>query len=204
MTCSAAKWSDDPDPQYSTYDIQLNMLARAGRIQLAIFDIDGVLTDGSLYYSENGDAMKAFDVRDGMGMKLLQDSGIETAIITSRRASSVRLRAEDLGIRYVTQGVSDKLAAVGMLLAETGITADAAAFLGDDLVDLPAMRHCGFAATVAGAPVILRRHADYVTRAAGGHGAVREFCETILHFRTGTRIINRPIRGSQANDPVTP
>ena len=159
------------------------MPAKAGRIRLAIFDIDGVLTDGRLYYSENGDAMKAFDVRDGMGIKLLHDAGIETAIITSRRAASVLLRAEDLGIRHVTQGASDKLSAVGNLLAETGIAADDAAFVGDDLVDLPAMRRCGFAATVAGAPAALRRHADYVTRSAGGRGAVREFCETILHFR---------------------
>ncbi|MGA0115642.1 MAG: KdsC family phosphatase [Burkholderiales bacterium] len=88
------------------------MLARAGRVRFAAFDIDGVLTDGRLYYSGDGDAMKAFDVRDGMGMKLLQDAGIEIAIITSRKAESVRLRAADLGIRRVMQGVPDKRAAI--------------------------------------------------------------------------------------------
>lgn len=159
------------------------MLARAGRVRFAAFDIDGVLTDGGLYYSGDGDAMKTFDVRDGMGMKLLQDAGIEIAIITSRKAESVRLRAADLGIRRVMQGVPDKRAAIESQLADAGIAAEAAAFLGDDLVDLPAMRYCGFAATVAGAPAVLKRHADFVTRAAGGRGAVREFCEMILHCR---------------------
>lgn len=173
------------------------MPAKTCRVRLAIFDIDGVLTDGRLYYSEHGDTMKAFDVRDGMGMKLLHDAGIETAIITSRRAPSVRLRAEDLGIRHVTQGAADKLPAVEALLAETGVAAGAAAFLGDDLVDLPAMRLCGFSATVAGAPAILKRHADYVTHAPGGRGAVREFCEAILHFRNAGAVPDR--RSAEAN-----
>lgn len=159
------------------------MLARARLVRFAAFDIDGILTDGSLYYSGDGDTMKTFDVRDGMGMKLLQEAGVELAIITSRKAASVRLRAGDLGIRRVMQGVSDKLSALKTLLAEAGVTPEAASFMGDDLVDLPAMRHCGFAATVPGAPAILKRHAHYVTRAAGGHGAVREFCEMILHCR---------------------
>lgn len=159
------------------------MLAKARLVRFAAFDIDGILTDGSLYYSADGDAMKAFDVRDGMGMKLLQEAGIELAIITSRKAASVRLRAGDLGIRHVMQGVSDKLSAVETLLSETGIAPEMASFMGDDLVDLPAMRHCGFAATVATAPAVLKRHADYVTRAAGGRGAVREFCEMILQCR---------------------
>lgn len=159
----------------------MNMISKAQRIKLAVFDVDGVLTDGGLYYSEAGDAMKAFDVRDGMGMKLLQDSGVELAIITSRRAASVRLRAEDLGIRHVEQGVSEKLPAFEALLVKTGVSPEDAAFLGDDLVDLPVLRRCGFAATVANAPATLKRHADYVTNAVGGHGAVREFCEMIMH-----------------------
>lgn len=153
------------------------------RIRIAVFDIDGVLTDGRLYYSEAGDTMKAFDVRDGMGMKLLQEAGVELGIITSRRAPSVRLRAEDLGISRVQQGVANKRTAFDELLADMGISADEAAFMGDDLVDLPVFRCCAFAATVPEAPVLLKRHADYVTRAAGGRGAVREFCEVLLHGR---------------------
>ena len=160
------------------------MIAKAQRVKMAIFDVDGVLTDGGLYYSEAGDAMKKFDVRDGMGMKLLQDCGIELAIITSRRAASVRLRAADLGITRVQQGVAKKLAAFETLLAETGFAADETAFLGDDLVDLPVLRRCGFAVTVADAPASIKRHADYVTRAAGGHGAAREFCEIIRHSQS--------------------
>lgn len=159
----------------------MDITLKTRRIRLVAFDVDGVLTDGRLYYSEAGDAMKAFDVRDGMGMKLLQDSGIELAIITSRRAPSVKLRAQDLGIRHVQQGVSDKLLAFNALRAELSVAPEQAAFMGDDLVDLPVFRHCGFAATVADAPALLKRHADYVTRAAGGRGAVRELCELLLH-----------------------
>ena len=125
--------------------------------------------------------MKTFDVRDGMGMRLLQDAGVELAIITSRRAGSVRERAADLGIRHIQQGVADKYSAFEALLAGLGLTPEQSAFLGDDLVDLPVLKRCGFAVTVADAPALLKRHADYVTRANGGRGAAREFCELILH-----------------------
>lgn len=157
------------------------MIAKARQVRIAIFDVDGVLSDGGLHYAETGDAMKTFDVRDGMGMKLLQDSGVELAIITSRKAGSVRERSADLGIRHVQQGVADKYSAFEALLAALGFTPEQAAFLGDDLVDLPALKRCGFAVTVADAPAVLKRHADYVTRAKGGRGAAREFCEVILH-----------------------
>ena len=157
------------------------MIPKARTVRIAIFDVDGVLSDGGLHYAETGDAMKTFDVRDGMGMKLLQDAGVELAIITSRRAGSVRERAADLGIRHIQQGVADKYSAFEALLAELGLTAAQAAFLGDDLVDLPVLKRCGFAVTVADAPAVLKRHADYVTRARGGRGAAREFCELILH-----------------------
>jgi len=157
------------------------MIPQARLVRVAIFDVDGVLSDGGLHYAEAGDAMKTFDVRDGMGMKLLQDSGVELAIITSRRAGSVRERAVDLGIRHIQQGVANKFTAFETLLAELELKPDQAAFLGDDLVDLPVFRHCGFSVTVSDAPAVLKRHADYVTRAKGGHGAAREFCEIILH-----------------------
>lgn len=157
------------------------MIPQARPVRIAIFDVDGVLSDGGLHYAEAGDAMKTFDVRDGMGMKLLQNSGVELAIITSRRAGSVRERAADLGIRHVQQGVADKYSAFEALLTGLGLTPEQSAFLGDDLVDLPVFRRCGFAVTVADAPAVLKRHADYVTRARGGRGAAREFCEVILH-----------------------
>jgi 3-deoxy-D-manno-octulosonate 8-phosphate phosphatase (KDO 8-P phosphatase) len=157
-------------------------------IRLAAFDVDGVLTDGRLHYAENGETVKAFDVRDGMGLKLLQDAGIELAIITSRRSPGVLSRAADLGIVRVQQGVTDKRAAFDELLGALSIVPQAAAFMGDDLVDLPVFRRCGFAVTVPGAPAPLKRHAHYVTRAAGGRGAVREFCEVILHHRGGLAV----------------
>ncbi len=172
-------------------------------IRLVAFDVDGVLTDGRLYYSETGDAMKAFDVRDGMGMSLLQDAGIELAIITSRRASSVRLRAEDLGISRVYQGIDDKRTAFDALLAETAIAPEETAFMGDDLVDLPVFRRCGFAVTLPDAPALLKRHADYVTRAAGGRGAVREFCEMLLHSHGRLAAQTRRFR-EDAQQPVAP
>jgi 3-deoxy-D-manno-octulosonate 8-phosphate phosphatase (KDO 8-P phosphatase) len=157
------------------------MIPQARQVRIAIFDVDGVLSDGGLHYAETGDAMKTFDVRDGMGMKLLQDSGVELAIITSRKAGSVRERAADLGIRHIQQGVGNKYAAFEALLADLGLTPEQSAFLGDDLVDLPVLKRCGFAVTVADAPAVLKRHADFVTRATGGRGAAREFCEVILH-----------------------
>lgn len=157
------------------------MIPKARTVRIAIFDVDGVLSDGGLHYAETGDAMKTFDVRDGMGMKLLQDAGVELAIITSRRAGSVRERAADLGIRHIQQGVADKYSAFETLLAGLGLAPEQSAFLGDDLVDLPVLKRCGFAVTVADAPALLKRHADFVTRASGGRGAAREFCEVILH-----------------------
>jgi 3-deoxy-D-manno-octulosonate 8-phosphate phosphatase (KDO 8-P phosphatase) len=150
-------------------------------IRLAAFDVDGVLTDGGLHYANAGDAMKTFDVRDGMGIRLLQEAGIEVAIITSRKAPMVAERAADLGIRHLQQGVGDKAAAFAGLLDRLAVPTGASAFMGDDLVDLPAFRLCGFAVTVADAPALLKRHAHHVTRARGGHGAVREFCELLLH-----------------------
>lgn len=157
------------------------MFAQAAAIRIAIFDVDGILTDGGLHYGNDGELMKSFDVRDGMGLRLLREAGITTAIITSRRSPGLEKRAADLGIAHLLQGVSDKLSACNDLLRRLDFKPAQAAFMGDDLVDLAVMRHCGFPATVPDAPVVVRRHALCVTRARGGHGAVREFCEILLH-----------------------
>lgn len=154
---------------------------RARGIRLAIFDVDGVLTDGTLYYSDSGAEIKAFNVRDGHGMKMLQASGVRTAILTSRRSHAVELRARDLGIDLVYQGASDKLATYRELLGKVKLEACAAAYIGDDLVDLPVLVHSGLAVTVPEAPAAVRRCAHYVTRTRGGHGAARELCELIMH-----------------------
>jgi len=153
-------------------------LARA--VRLAAFDVDGIMTDGRLYYSERGEELKVFDVRDGHGLKMLQESGVELALITSRSSRAVALRAENLGIGRVYQGAGNKLETFKALLAELRLEPGAASFMGDDLVDLPVMRRCGLSCTVPEAPQEVRDVAHYVTRAGGGRGAVREACELIL------------------------
>lgn len=154
---------------------------RARNIRVAVFDVDGVLTDGALYYTDAGEEMKAFNVHDGHGMRMLRDSGVELAIISSRSSRALEARARNLGIQLLFQGAADKLAAFGELLGRCRIGAEACAYAGDDLVDLPVMKRCGLAVAVPGAPAQVRRHAHYVTRARGGHGAAREACEIILH-----------------------
>jgi 3-deoxy-D-manno-octulosonate 8-phosphate phosphatase (KDO 8-P phosphatase) len=153
---------------------------KARHIRLAAFDVDGVLTDGKLFYSDAGEELKAFNVRDGHGLKMLQDSGVRLAIITSRASRSVELRAKNLGIDLLFQGVSDKLAILEQLLAREALDAAAAAYMGDDLVDLPILRRCGLAVAVPDAPQAVLQQAHYVTRAQGGNGAVREFCELVM------------------------
>jgi 3-deoxy-D-manno-octulosonate 8-phosphate phosphatase (KDO 8-P phosphatase) len=140
-----------------------------------------VLTDGALYYADSGEELKAFSVHDGHGMKMLRESGVALAIISSRSSRSLEARARNLGIELLFQGAADKLAAFGELLSRCGTGAEACAYVGDDLVDLPVMKRCGLAVAVPDAPALVRRQAQYVTRARGGRGAAREFCEIILH-----------------------
>ena len=154
---------------------------KAKRIRLAVFDVDGVLTDGSLYLTDGGEEIKAFHSRDGHGMKMLRESGVELAIITGRSSRCVEARAKNLGVDLLFQGVADKARGFAELLASRQLDAAAAAFMGDDVVDLPVLRRCGLALTVPDAPLAVKQHADYVTRAPGGRGAAREVCELIMH-----------------------
>jgi len=154
--------------------------ARARDLRVAVFDVDGVLTDGTLYYLPSGEELKAFNVLDGHGMKMLQESGVKLAIITSRNSPCVEERARNLGIDFLYQGAGNKLAAFNALLDRCGVAGTSCGFIGDDVVDLPVMRHCGLAASVPDAPAVVRRQAHYVTRARGGHGAARELCELIM------------------------
>ncbi|HXC39260.1 MAG TPA: phenylphosphate carboxylase subunit delta [Burkholderiales bacterium] len=154
--------------------------ARARALRLMIFDVDGVLTDGRLYMGESGEELKAFHVRDGLGLQLLRDAGLEVALLTSRRSDLVARRAAELGIRQVRQGVADKRSGFRELLATCKVDAAAAGYMGDDLVDLSVLTACGFAASVAEAPQAVRDRVHYVSRLAGGQGAVREVCEFVL------------------------
>lgn len=155
-------------------------LERAKSIRLIAFDVDGVMTDGGLYLSDSGGEFKRFNSLDGQGLKMLRASGVELSIITGRTSRCVELRARDLGIAHLFQGVHDKLDAMRQLLAGMRLPPDAAAFMGDDVVDLPVMRHVGLALSVPDAPQMVRDRAHYVTRRGGGHGAVREACELLM------------------------
>jgi 3-deoxy-D-manno-octulosonate 8-phosphate phosphatase (KDO 8-P phosphatase) len=157
-----------------------NLYARARAVRLAIFDVDGVLTDGALYLTDSGDEIKAFNSRDGHGMKMLRESGVELAIITGRTSRCVELRARNLGIELLFQGISDKAQAYAELLAARNLEPAAAAYMGDDVVDLPVLRRCGLALTVPAAPPVVKQYAHYVTRERGGRGASREACELIM------------------------
>ena len=158
--------------------MQLN--ERIKPIRLAAFDVDGILTDGGLYLSDSGEEFKRFNSLDGHGLKMLKASGVELAIITGRTSKCVELRARNLGITRLYQGVEDKLAAMQSLLADMKLAPEAAAFMGDDVVDLPVLRRVGLALSVPGAPQVVRDHAHYVSQREAGHGAVREVCELIL------------------------
>jgi 3-deoxy-D-manno-octulosonate 8-phosphate phosphatase (KDO 8-P phosphatase) len=150
-------------------------------------DVDGVLTDGGIYYTERGDEVKRFDVRDGQGLVLLRQTGVLTAVITRRRSEIVERRADELGIVEVHQGATDKRAVLESLLARRGVAAGDAAYVGDDVGDLPAMAMVGVPIAVADAVAPVRRMAAYVTRARAGHGAVREICDLILSAREKRR-----------------
>jgi 3-deoxy-D-manno-octulosonate 8-phosphate phosphatase (KDO 8-P phosphatase) len=154
--------------------------SRARAVRLAIFDVDGVLTDGGLHYSDSGEETKVFDVRDGHGMKVLQSTGVELAIITGRRSALVARRAENLGIELLFQGIEHKLTAFQELAASLGLEARHCAYMGDDWVDLPVLTRCGLALSVPEAPAAVKSRVHYVTQAGGGRGAVREACELIM------------------------
>ena len=144
------------------------------------FDVDGVLTDGILYYSAQGDAMKGFLTRDGHGIRMLADAGIQVAIITGRESEIVTQRAKNLGIDLVIQGVADKRAAMQKLLAALNLDFAQAGYMGDDVVDLPLLRACGFSATVADGHPLVLDSVDHVSALGGGRGAVRDVCEFLL------------------------
>jgi len=158
----------------------MELEARARAVRLAIFDVDGVMTDGTLYIAGDGEAFKAFNILDGHGVKMLQAAGVATAIISGRSSQAVARRAAELSIPHVVQGAGDKLAAFEALVARVGVAPAQCAFIGDDLPDLPVMGACGLAVAVANAVDAVKSAAHYVTRAHGGRGAVREFCELVL------------------------
>lgn len=154
---------------------------RASRVRLMAFDIDGVMTDGGLTYTDDGREQKTFNVMDGLGLKLLQRAGIELAIVTGRQSGVVAARAADLGIRHVFQGNEDKRTILASLAADLGLHWPDLGYMGDDIIDLPALRMVGFAVAPANAHPLVKEHAHAITDARGGQGAVREVAEFLLN-----------------------
>jgi 3-deoxy-D-manno-octulosonate 8-phosphate phosphatase (KDO 8-P phosphatase) len=157
------------------------------RIRLLVLDVDGVLTDGRLYFGARGEAFKVFDVRDGYGIVQLQRAGVTVAVISKRRSPMVVVRCRELGVRHVHQGVSDKLGVFARLCGRLRLTPAACACVGDDLPDLPLLRAAALSFAVADAHPEVRRAADIVTRQGGGRGAVREVCDRLLRLQTRRR-----------------
>jgi 3-deoxy-D-manno-octulosonate 8-phosphate phosphatase (KDO 8-P phosphatase) len=156
------------------------LLLAAQGIRVAFFDIDGVLTDGGIYFSDEGETLKRFSILDGLGLKLLQRAGITPAVVTGRDSKPLRRRLEALGVTHVHYGTEDKAPAAEITLKALGLDWSAAAAIGDDWPDLPLLRRCAFAAAPANAHIEVRVVAQHVTRAMGGHGAAREFCDLLL------------------------
>ena len=156
------------------------LTARLSPLRLMVFDVDGVLTDGQLIYSDGGVESKTFSTRDGQGIRLLRDAGIKLAIITARRSDAVDRRSRDLGMHFCFQGVEAKLGAFMEMLDELKLTPGQAGYMGDDFLDAPVLASAGFAATVPAAPPEIKQRCHYVARQPGGAGAAREVCELIL------------------------
>ncbi|MDG2394745.1 3-deoxy-manno-octulosonate-8-phosphatase KdsC [Candidatus Thioglobus sp.] len=153
---------------------------RAKKIKLIIFDVDGVLTDGGLYFSDEGIELKRFNSLDGLGIKLLKQSGVEPAVISARNTPNVAHRMKNLNIEHFYQGQNDKKIAFNELLSVLSVDSDQVAYVGDDIIDLPVMRHVGLPIAVANAHDLVKENACIITEKKGGHGAVREVCDFIL------------------------
>ncbi len=150
------------------------------KLKLLILDVDGVLTDGKLFFDNEGNEYKSFHARDGHGIKLLRQTGVEVAIISGRKSNSVALRMKSLGIEHVYQGHENKVSALNEVLKKLNLTPDQAAHMGDDLLDLPLMTRVGLSIAVADANFAVIERADWCTKLSGGEGAVREVCDFIM------------------------
>lgn len=160
--------------------INTALIARARKIKLVAFDVDGIMTDGTLFLADDGQEYKGFNSLDGHGLKMLKSSGVELAIITGRKSRVVEHRAKNLGIEIVHQGAHDKLTVYQALCRELNLDCEATAYMGDDVVDLPVMRRAGLAITVPAAPDLVKAHSHYTTTREAGRGAVREACEFLM------------------------
>ncbi|MGB5323907.1 MAG: HAD hydrolase family protein [Pseudomonadales bacterium] len=167
----------------SAADYPPALLEKAGNVSLLVLDVDGVLTNGGLYFSNDGEALKRFSILDGLGIKLLAANGVATGIITGRKSGIVERRAAELSIPYLVQGREDKRSALMELLEQCAVPASQCAYVGDDLPDIGAMRHSQLGIAVANAHAEVKKRADWVCARNGGEGAVREIADMLLHAR---------------------
>jgi len=172
--------------------IEPSIRARLAGLKLMVFDVDGVLTDGGLWYTEQGETLKRFNALDGHGLKMLAVSGVQVALVTGRESPIVARRAAELGLGAVMQNVRDKGTALTELSTRYGVALEQAGFMGDDLIDLPAMQRAGFAASVPDAPTYMTQAAHWVSERRGGHGAARECCDLILAAQQRLGIFFQP------------
>jgi 3-deoxy-D-manno-octulosonate 8-phosphate phosphatase (KDO 8-P phosphatase) len=164
-------------------EIDIAIEEKVKRVKLLILDVDGVLTDGSINYIDDGREFKSFNVKDGHGIKLLMRSGVRVAMVTARESEAVAMRAKDLGIDDLYQGQKEKVTAFEAILEKSGVSAEETAYVGDDLIDQPVLRRAGFSVAVSDAVGEVLESVDYVTRLAGGRGAVREIADLILRVQ---------------------
>ena len=163
------------------YQIDQAVMDKASVIKLALFDVDGVLTDGKLHYGPEGEQIKVFHALDGHGLKMLQTAGIEVGVISARKSAALQTRLNDLGILHCHLGVNDKLAVLEGLLEDLKLSGEQCAFTGDDVIDLPVMQQCGLKLSVDNGHFIVREIADWVAPLTGGNGAVRAICDVLLY-----------------------
>lgn len=165
------------------FDLDPQWLSIVKQLKLLVLDVDGVLTDGRLFFDDSGKEYKCFHARDGHGIKLLRQTGVEVAVISGRKSNSVALRMQSLGVELVYQGHENKRAAFADILQRLSLKPEQVAYIGDDILDLPVMRQVGFAVAVQDANFALKDHAHWRTQTAGGLGAVREVCDLIMQVQ---------------------
>lgn len=163
------------------YQVNDAVMAKAKKVKLALFDVDGVLTDGTLHYSSDGEQIKVFHALDGHGLKMLQAAGIDVGVISARKSGALQTRLNDLGIKHCYLGINDKLSVFENLITELGLSGEDCAFTGDDVIDLAVMQQCGLKFSVQNGHFIVKEIADWVAPIQGGNGAVRAICDILLY-----------------------
>ena len=163
------------------YQVSEQVTSKAQKIKLALFDVDGMLTDGKLHYGAEGEQVKVFHALDGHGLKMLQMSGIDVGVISARRSNALQTRLNDLGIRHCHLGVNNKLEVFEALREELGLSEEQCAFTGDDVIDLAVMQACGLKFSVENGHFIVKHIADWIAPLTGGNGAVRAICDVLLY-----------------------